>query len=80
MKAALTALALILNAASAADFAPIENKGIYSSLLQLVNETSAESLIDANAPVSKFQILALSGLAVEVSRQCLEKSGTVFEM
>lgn len=80
MKAALTALALILNAASAADFAPIENKGIYSSLLQLVNETSAESLIDANAPVSKCQILALSGLAVEVLRQCLEKSGAVFEV
>jgi len=54
MKVTIILLALALSAASAADFSPIVERGIYESLLQLVNDTNAEALIDDNAPVTIF--------------------------
>ncbi|CAJ1935134.1 unnamed protein product [Cylindrotheca closterium] len=54
MKTTITLLALALGAASAADFTSAIDKGIYTSLLQLVNDTDAEALIDANAPLTIF--------------------------
>jgi hypothetical protein len=58
MKLTIALLASALGSVFAADFSPAVDKGTYSSLLQLINETNAEALIDATAPLSKFDKIA----------------------
>lgn len=55
MKLTTTSLALAFSGAnSAVDFSPIVEKGVYGTLLKVVNDTGNAQLIAENVPVSKF--------------------------